>query len=140
MSSPSKPWTWKNVTLESKLEKSLGREFRADVFHAYLEHDPGNVDILMELGNLFTLMGRVEDGLGVDEKLVEIQPTEPVFHYNLACSQAMLNKVDAALRSLRRAIDLGYNNLEYLEEDSDLENIRNDERFGDIVNALQEKR
>ena len=137
---PRRPWTWKNVTLEKKSEESLGREFRVDLFHAHLENDPANVEILMELGNLFTLMGRVEDGLGVDQKLVEIQPNEPIFHYNLACSQSLLKKVDAALGSLRRAIDLGYNNLEYLQEDSDLENIRSDDRFSEIVSALEKKR
>ena len=75
----------------------------------------------------------------VDLRLVEIKPHEPIFHYNLACSQSLLNDVEAGLASLRCAIELGYSNIEYLQEDSDLENLRKDERFGCIVTSMRSK-
>jgi tetratricopeptide (TPR) repeat protein len=129
-------WTWKNVELAKDLEESLQRGFQVDILNAQLENDPQNVDYLMELGNLYTLLGRVGDGLKVDIRLVELKPQEPLFHYNLACSQSLLGEIDASLDSLKRAIEHGYTNLEYLKEDSDLENVRQDRRFQGLVELL----
>ena len=43
-----------------------------------------------------------------------------VVHYNLACSYSLLGSVNKALKSLGKAIDLGYNDISHLENDSDL--------------------
>ncbi len=133
-------WTWKNVFLDKRVEEELGRHFRLDIYQAFLENEPDDVEVLMEVGNLYTLSGDVENGLAIDQKLVQIRPGEPIFHYNLACSHSLLNDVDAALRALELAVELGYSNLEYLQEDSDLENVRSDERFQRIVDGLRKKR
>jgi hypothetical protein len=45
--------------------------------------------------------------------------------------------VDVAFESLRRAIELGYRNIEYLQRDSDLENLRNDRRFHELLKDLR---
>ena len=134
-----RPWTWKNVKLPRKLEDELGRDFLLGVYTCQLDHEPESVEILMELGNLYTLNGQVQEGLHVDLRLVDIKPHEPILHYNLACSQSLLNDVEAGLASLRCAIELGYSNIEYLQEDSDLENLRKDERFGCIVTSMRSK-
>ena len=134
-----RPWTWKNVDLSRQEKEALSRHFQLDLFRAFLETDPNNIEILLELGNLYTLTGQIQEGLYVDKKLVEIQPEEPIFHYNLACSQSLLGEVNGALDSLQQAIDLGYNNLEYLQEDSDLETIRKDSRFSKLLDHLRLK-
>ena len=134
-----KPWTWKNVDLSREEKEALSRHFQLDLFRVFLETDPNNIEILLELGNLYTLTGQIQEGLYVDKKLVEIQPKEPIFHYNLACSQSLLGEVNGALDSLQQAIDLGYNNLEYIQEDSDLETIRKDSRFSKLLDHLRLK-
>ncbi len=47
--------------------------------------------------------------------------------YNVACGLSMLNRVDEAIAALQKAIDLGFNN--GFEHDSDLENLKSDDRF-----------
>ena len=49
--------------------------------------------------------------------------------YNLACSYSLLGELDLAFSTLKKAIDLGYDDFGYLRIDPDLENLRKDERF-----------
>ena len=137
ISKRKRPWSWKNVRLPRRREDEISRNFQIDVYRAHLESQPNDVETLMELGNLYTLTGRVEDGLEVDQRLVEIKPREPIFLYNYACSLALVKRVDEALEILERAVEAGYDNLEYLEEDSDLDALRDDPRYTRIVARLR---
>ena len=70
---------------------------------------------------------------------MNVCPEEPVFHYNLACSQSLLGQTDLALGSLRSAIELGYRNLDLLETDADLEAVREDPRFPELIESIFRK-
>ena len=59
-------------------------------------------------------------------------PTPPR-HYNLACRYALLKQPDLAFGSLRKAIELGYRDFRFMEEDRDLDSIRKDPRFRALV-------
>jgi hypothetical protein len=58
-------------------------------------------------------------------------------HYNLACSYALLKKVDPAIKALRKAIELGYCDFRYLREDHDLDAIRHDPRFRQLLRECE---
>src|SRR4030095_7192180 len=51
---------------------------------------------LLPLGDLDTRQGQLEKGLQVDQRLVQIQPEEPKYHYNLACTHSLLGHIDPA--------------------------------------------
>jgi tetratricopeptide (TPR) repeat protein len=53
--------------------------------------------------------------------------------YNLACAEAQLGESDAALEHLRAALFESPSLAEYAREDAELEPIRDDPRFGEIV-------
>ncbi len=55
--------------------------------------------------------------------------------YNLACAEAQLGETDAALEHLRAALADSPSLAEYAHEDGDLEPIRDDPRFAEIVTA-----
>ena len=65
-------------------------------------------------------------------------PGEPTFHYNLACSYSLLGELDAAFGALDRAIELGYDEVDHLRRDPDLENLRGDRRYHQILRKLAE--
>jgi hypothetical protein len=72
---------------------------------------------------------------------VELIPHEPNGHYNLACAQARNGKTEAALNSLAKAVELGFNNVELLRTDDHLADLREEERFQQILeNAATAKR
>ncbi len=93
-------------------------------------------DILMALGDLYTKVGRHEEGLKIDLELSALCPGESVVWYNLACSYALIARKDEALSSLARAVDLGYRDVSWIRKDSDLESIRQDQRFEALLQRL----
>jgi tetratricopeptide (TPR) repeat protein len=97
-----------------------------------------NVSALIELGATLTRLRRYEEGLEVDRRLCRLQPDEPIAHYNLACSLALLGRADDAIEEIERSIDLGYDDLEHLVKDRDLRSIRQHPRFDELVRRLRE--
>ena len=91
----------------------------------------------MILGNLYSRNGQLEKGLEVDKKLIEIQPREPLYYYNLACTHSLLGHIDPAFQALSRAVQLGYDKVEHLIEDPDLANLKSDGRYDALLRKLQ---
>jgi len=60
----------------------------------------------------------------IAQKMAALQPDRFASHYNLACAQARNSKAEAALESLRRAIELGFRGQQRLETDKDLASLR----------------
>ncbi len=114
-------------------------DFELEFFSAILERRPEYVDVLRVIGNNLTLKGRYAQGLQIDRRLVQLRPNDALAHYNLACSYALLKRPDQALRALRRAVELGYRDFRYMLEDHDLDSIRHDPRFRQLMREYQEK-
>jgi tetratricopeptide (TPR) repeat protein len=112
-------------------------DFEIEFFGGILDRFPDYVDVLRILGNNLTLKGRYADGLQIDKRLVQLRPTDPLAHYNLACSYALLNRKEQALKTLRQAIELGYRDFRYLREDRDLDTIRHDPRFRQLLREFE---
>jgi hypothetical protein len=53
--------------------------------------------------------------------------------YNYSCALSRNNNINGAFTALKKAIELGNNNFTWIEQDPDLENLRMDKRFGEIV-------
>ena len=108
-------------------------DFEIEFFANILERRPDFVDVLRVMGNNLTLKGRYAQGLQIDKRLVQLRPNDPLAHYNLACSYALLKRPDQAMKTLRRAVELGYRDFRYMREDRDLEAIRHDPRFRQLL-------
>ncbi|MDP6540875.1 MAG: BTAD domain-containing putative transcriptional regulator [Planctomycetota bacterium] len=115
----------------------VGTRFLTMFFEIETHRHPDNLDALAELGQLYTRLGRWENGLGVDRRLVRLVPHNPTVHYNLACSLALLGRSDDALDALERSVELGYDDFEFLQSDPDLVSLRNEARFRGLVRLLQ---
>lgn len=114
-------------------------DFELEFFAGILERQPDFVDVLRVMGNNLTLKGRFVQGLGVDKRLVQLRPEDPLAHYNLACSYALLKRPDQAIRALRRAVELGYRDFRYMREDRDLDSIRHDPRFRQMLREYENR-
>src|SRR5262245_23067970 len=114
-------------------------DFELDFFSRILERRPDYVDVLRVQGNNLTLKGRYAEGLQIDKRLVALRPSDPLAHYNLACSYALLRKSELALKTLRRAIELGYRDFRYMREDRDLDSIRHDPRFRQLIREFEKR-
>jgi len=112
-------------------------EFTIWFMEGVLEKYPTYVECLMYLGNAYTAIGMYENGLKADLKLVRLRPGDPLVHYNLACSFSLLGRFNESLNSLEKAIDLGYDDLAHLVNDSDLDCLRDDEGYKVLINKLK---
>ncbi len=100
---------------------------------------PDFADALRAQACNLTVKGRLKDGLTVDKQLVTVRPDDPTAHYNLACRYALLKQRDKAIVTLRRAVELGYRDFEFMLEDHDLDSIRKDPRFRKLVKEYGSK-
>ena len=112
---------------EEKKKKDL--DFEIDFFEQLLKKKPDFIQALTALGNAYTQRGDYKKGLEVDLHLSRLRQDDSTVRYNLACSYSLLGELDLAFSTLKKAIDLGYDDFGYLRIDPDLENLRKDERF-----------
>jgi tetratricopeptide (TPR) repeat protein len=98
------------------------------------------VEALSFLGNTFTRRGLHERGLELDLRLVRLRPESPRAKYNLACSYALLGRPEEAFRALDAAIEYGFDDAEHLARDEDLNSLRDDPRFTELIVRVREKR
>ena len=58
-------------------------------------------------------------------------------YYNLTCIYSLSNDKTSALNFLKKAIDLGYNDYRHVQNDTDLDNIRNEKEFAELNKKLK---
>ena len=118
----------------SKSEELL--EFEIVFYEKLLRAYPDFVDVLIPLGNAYTRRGLYDKGLEIDLRLAQLRGDDPLTWYNLACSYSLLNQVDEALGALRRAVELGYMDLSYLQKDPDLVNLRRSQKYRQFLESF----
>lgn len=118
-------------------EKMHDPEFEIRFFESVLRRLPRYVRVIEILGGLYTRKGRIADGLRMDRRLVRLQPANATAHYNLACSLALSKRRGEALRVLHRAVQLGYRDLLWMQQDPDLDALKDHADFRALVATLQ---
>ena len=73
---------------------------------------------------LLARKGLVSRAVELDRQLVECLPEDALARYNLACSLALVGHGDEAIAALCAAMDLGYDDLDHMESDPDLDSLR----------------
>lgn len=104
-------------------------DFEIRFYERILTDKPDFIEALIALGDLYTKRGCYEKGLDVDRKLSRLRSEDPVVLYNLACSYSLLSDVDKAFSVIKLALQCGYDDFDYLEQDTDLLNLRSSPAF-----------
>jgi Flp pilus assembly protein TadD len=117
--------------------KANDPEFEIRFFETVLRRDPSYASVVELLGGLYTRQGRIADGLKMDRKLVKLQPGNATAHYNLACSLALSKRKSDALRELRQAVKLGYRDFDWMQQDPDLEALKQHPEFQTLLETLK---
>ena len=116
---------------------SAQKKFEIGFYETVLAKDPRYAEVIELLGGLYTESGRIDDGLKMDRKLVRLMPKNPTAHYNLACSLALKKRSQDAIAALSRALDLGYQDLDWILQDPDLDPIKTHPKFQGIIRQLK---
>ncbi len=118
-------------------DKTSDPEFEIRFFESILRRDSGYVQVVELLGGLYTRQGRIADGLRMDRKLVRLQPGNATAHYNRACSLALSKRKTDALRALGEAVKLGYSDFDWMQQDPDLEPLKEHPLFLQLLDTLK---
>ncbi len=89
-------------------------------------------------GSLFE-NGEKEEALKWINKAIELYPEDGGIIFNGACLFALHGNKEKALSLLEIAIDKGYGNKEWIEQDQDYDSLRNEPRFKALINKLNDK-
>jgi hypothetical protein len=62
----------------------------------------------------------------------------PNLYYDLTCVHSLEKNTKMAISSFEKAVGLGYINYSHANKDTDLDNIRNDKRFKELMSSIRE--
>jgi tetratricopeptide (TPR) repeat protein len=77
--------------------------------------------------------GDYEEALAKQLVVVEKQPGNPVVHFNAGCFAARAGRADEAIGHLERAIEINDGVKELMTADEDLDSLREDRRFAELL-------
>jgi len=95
--------------------------------------DQYDAGVHLMLGNSFLSEKNYQRAEEHYMKALETEPANCIALYNLACVKSLEKDVDKAIAWLQKAIDAGYGDFEWMEKDTDLDNIRNDARYKELL-------
>ena len=108
-------------------------QFEIDFSRSILKRDPDSLPVMELLAGFLTKSGRIDEGLELDRRIVELDPENAVSHYNLACSHALKRNVGDAIDSLRGALERGYDDFDWLMKDPDLAGLHDHPAFSALI-------
>jgi mannose-6-phosphate isomerase-like protein (cupin superfamily) len=96
--------------------------------------NPGGWDAFA-LADSYRRAGRLDEGRAIMQQLIAEKPGYWPTSYNAGCFEALAGNADAAFEHLRRAKELDTEGAseDYFREDSDLDPIRDDSRFQELL-------
>lgn len=86
-------------------------------------------DAAMDLHNI----GEYDRAIEAWQKSLEMDGNSGSATYNIACAKARKGDTNGALASLALAIERGYGGADHMREDDDLESLRGDPRFQELL-------
>ncbi len=120
---------WRPMQKPLDSYERIALEFEVSVYETGRTLFPGNARVLDSLAISRCALGRYRQALQTLDELIDLQPGNPRFLYNRACVQSCLGETSGALEDLRRAVESGFDDFEFMTGDPDLEPLRETPQF-----------
>jgi tetratricopeptide (TPR) repeat protein len=98
----------------SPADQSRLRETARKAYQQAISIDPDYVPAYQALAHLYTVMGDHQHALATYQKILKKHPKDAVLWYDLGMCQSQHKEWDAALESLRKAVELDPENRPYI--------------------------
>ncbi|MEJ2615923.1 MAG: tetratricopeptide repeat protein [Ignavibacteriaceae bacterium] len=106
-----------------------------ELYQEVIKSEPGNNLAVYKLASLYYSEKNYKKAI---ENYLKLAPNKnPAVLYNLACSYSLINNKSEALKYLREATDNGFSQISLLKTDNDLENIRGEKEFTEILKSVK---
>lgn len=106
-------------------------------YQKILEMDDSNIDAMNRIAGISVKKQNYHHAIALLKKIINLQPEKADAYYNLACIYAIQNQVTSATTYLKSAMEHGYNNMNQIRTDKDLENIRKTEYYQKMISEKQ---
>ena len=124
--------------------EALGRESEATegyqralaVAEKHMELNPDDPRAATMRAVSLCRVGEREAGLHWAERALEIDPQDAGVRYNVACLYSLEGQTGEAIRCLERAVEAGFGHRDWIEQDPDLDALREHPRFQELVARL----
>lgn len=83
-------------------------------------------------------LGQSEEAQAWQQQMIANAPTDAGVYYDAACLYARMGKTEDALNAFERCLALGYRKFHHIEVDDDLDAIRNEPRFVQVLNRYRQ--
>jgi tetratricopeptide (TPR) repeat protein len=128
--------TYRGLGQHDDVRRSFKVGFAAAEKH--LEHRPDEARAWYFGAHALHELGDVEKALKWNEKAMELAPRDPATLYNAACLFSLMGEIDKAFECLDRAVEHGFANRAWTENDTDLDAIRSDPRYEALLKEMPE--
>jgi Flp pilus assembly protein TadD len=127
----------RHLKLQGEALRSLERYADALVpLSAASQLAPSDIEIWLSLGWCHKRTGHIDQAIESLERAQEVEPSQPLIQYNLACYWSLAGQKQRALEYLSRAITMKPKLRELVNEESDFDPIRDDPGFQALVSVI----
>jgi hypothetical protein len=85
------------------------------------------------------MTGQLEKAIVAHKRAAKFDRFTGIATYNLACALSLQDEPDQSLDALEKAISLGFGDLNQIQGDSDLDNVRKSKRYEELIEQLKDK-
>ena len=125
----------------------LGRTEEAQAVYAqllelmpkYLLQNPDDSRARLIYANQLGRAGRRDEAIRESTNALALTPGDPMMLYNAACMYVSLGDLGRAMDALRQAVEAGYTNFGWMQNDPDLVSLRDDPAFIEMLRDLSSR-
>ena len=122
--------------LGNMAEHAVAVRSSLEVAERYLELNPDDARALYLGAVGLAQIGDTTKAEAWAHRALAIDPTDAGVLYNVACVHTQLGQNDEALRCLEQAVENGFGHREWIEQDPDLDPLRDDARFQALLKRV----
>ena len=112
------------------------RKSGVEIAERHLKLNPDDTRALYMAANGLVALGEKARGSAAAEQALALQPDDPMLLYNVGCVFSMLHLVEPALECLEQAAKRGLTQKSWYHNDSNLNALRGDPRFQQLLASL----
>jgi len=108
-----------------------------EIMPNYLLQNPDDARARLIYANQLGRAGLRDDAIREGTKALVLSPGDPMMLYNAACMYVSLGESQRALDVLRQAVEAGYTNVGWMQNDPDLVSLRDHPEFVALLQLMQ---
>ena len=103
------------------------------MFPQYLFKQPDDARAHLLFALVLAQTGRTKEAKSEAAMAMDLNPSDPLMLYNLACFYAQIGEKNLAVEALKSSVTAGHEDYEWFKRDSDLDPIRNQPEFIELM-------